>query len=101
MKADAGYSHFFGDTEGVTRLQLGKNGGWAEIEGSELKGLFNVGLGVTAQEARSATVGINYGASLGSDQKTHGINATLRIALRLRSHENLQKRFPVKRLGDS
>lgn len=55
MKADAGYSHFFGDTEGVTRLQLGKNGGWAEIEGSELKGLFNVGLGVTAQEARSAT----------------------------------------------
>lgn len=76
VKADAGYSHFFGDTEGVTRLQLGKNGGWAEIEGSEL----NVGLGVTAQEARSATVGINYGASLGSDQKTHGINATLRIA---------------------
>lgn len=80
VKADAGYSHFFGDTEGVTRLQLGKNGGWAEIEGSELKGLFNVGLGVTAQVAKSATVGINYGASLGSDQKTHGINATLRIA---------------------
>ena len=80
VKADAGYSHFFGDTEGVTRLQLGKNGGCAEIEGSELKGLFNVGLGVTAQVAKSATVGINYGASLGSDQKTHGINATLRIA---------------------
>ena len=54
--------------------------GWAEIEGTELKGLFNVGLGVTAQVAKSATVGINYGASLGSDQKTHGINATLRIA---------------------
>ena len=79
LKADVGYSRFFGDTESVTRMQLGNGGAVASIEGEELEGQVNFGLGMTAQIGKRATVGINYTGAYGSDTDTHGIGANLRI----------------------
>ncbi len=79
LKANVGYSRFFGDTESVTSMQLGHGGAIASIEGEELEGQVNFGLGVTAQIGKRATVGINYTGAYGSDTDTHGIGAALRI----------------------
>lgn len=79
LKADVGYSRFFGDTESVTRMQLGNGGAVASIEGEELEGQVNFGFGLTAQIGKRATVGINYTGAYGSDTDTHGIGANLRI----------------------
>ena len=79
FKADVGYSRFFGDTESVTSMQLGNGGAIASIEGEELEGQVNFGLGVTAQIGKRATVGINYTGAYGSDTDTHGIGAALRV----------------------
>lgn len=79
LKADVGYSRFFGDTESVSKLQLGQGGAYAAIEGNELEGQANVGLGINAQLGKSATLGISYTGAFGSDTDTHGIGATLRV----------------------
>ena len=79
FKADVGYSRFFGDTESVTSMQLGNGGAIASIEGEELEGQVNFGLGVTAQIGKRATVGISYTGAYGSDTDTHGIGAALRV----------------------
>ena len=79
FKADVGYSRFFGDTESVTSMQLGNGGAIASIEGEELEGQVNFGLGVTAQIGKRATVGISYTGAYGSDTDTHGIGAGLRV----------------------
>ena len=79
LKADLGYAHFFGDTDAAVNVQMGANGQFAKIEGSELKDQVNLGLGLTAQVAKHATVGVSYSGAWGSDIKTHGIFANARI----------------------
>ena len=79
LKADLGWSHYFGDTEGLVNVQTGANGQFAAIEGSELKDQANLGLGIVGQVAKHATVGVSYSGSWGSDISTHGIFANVRF----------------------
>lgn len=79
VKADAGWSHFFGDTDGTAKVQMGANGQFATIEGSDIKDQFNLGLGLVGQVGKNATVGVNYVGAWGSDIDTHGITANVRI----------------------
>ena len=79
VKADLGWSHYFGDTEAVANVQMGADGQFAKIEGNELKDQFNVGLGITGQVAKHATVGVSYSGAFGNDIKTHGIFANVRF----------------------
>ena len=71
VKADLGYSHFFGDSDGVARVQMGEGGQFATIEGS--------GLGIVGKVAKHATVGVSYTGAWGSDVDSHGIMGNLRI----------------------
>lgn len=79
LTADLGWSHYFGDTEGLVNVQMGANGQFATIEGSELKDQANLGLGIVGQVAKHATVGVSYSGSWGSDINTHGIFANVRF----------------------
>ena len=79
VKADAGWSHFFGDNDGSVSVQMGKDGQFATIEGSELKDQFNLGLGIVGQVGKHATVGVSYTGAWGSDIDSHGIVGNLRI----------------------
>ena len=79
LKADLGWSHYFGDTDGLVNVQTGANGQFATIEGSELKDQANLGLGIVGQVAKHATVGVSYSGSWGSDINTHGIFANVRF----------------------
>ena len=79
LTADLGWSHFFGDTEGLVNVQMGEGGKFAAIEGSELKDQANLGLGIVGQVAKHATVGVSYSGSWGSDINTHGIFANVRF----------------------
>lgn len=79
LKADLGWSHYFGDTDGLVNVQTGANGQFAAIEGSELKDQANLGLGIVGQVAKNATVGLSYSGSWGSDINTHGIFANVRF----------------------
>ena len=74
LTADLGWSHYFGDTEGLVNVQMGEGGKFAAIEGSELKDQANLG-----QVAKHATVGVSYSGSWGSDINTHGIFANVRF----------------------
>ena len=78
LKADLGWSHFFGDTESVSQMQLGAGGAYAHIEGNELDNQFNMNLGIAAQVADHATVGVSYTGAFGSDTDAHGIVGTFR-----------------------
>lgn len=80
LKADLGWSHYFGDTEAVTRMQLGVGGAIAELQAKELKDQVNLGLGITGQVSQNATVGVSYTGSFGTDADTHGLTATFRYA---------------------
>lgn len=80
LKADLGWSHYFGDTEAVTRMQLGVGGAIAELQAKELKDQVNLGLGITGQVSQNATVGVSYTGSFGTDADTHGVTATFRYA---------------------
>ena len=79
LTADLGWSHYFGDTEGIVNIQMGEGGKFAAIEGSELKDQANLGLGIVGQVAKHATVGVSYSGSWGSDINTHGIFANVRF----------------------
>lgn len=79
LTADLGWSHYFGDTEGLENVQMGEGGKFAAIEGSELKDQANLGLGIVGQVAKHATVGVSYSGSWGSDINTHGIFANVRF----------------------
>lgn len=79
LTADLGWSHYFGDTEGLVNVQMGEGGKFATIEGSELKDQANLGLGIVGQVAKHATVGVSYSGSWGSDINTHGIFANVRF----------------------
>lgn len=79
LTADLGWSHYFGDTEGLVNVQMGEGGKSAAIEGSELKDQANLGLGIVGQVAKHATVGVSYSGSWGSDINTHGIFANVRF----------------------
>lgn len=80
LKADAGWTHYFGDTESITQLQLGAGGNVAQIQGQELKDQFNLGLGVNGQVAKNVTVGVSYTGSFGTDTDTHGVIGNVRFA---------------------
>lgn len=80
LKADAGWTHYFGDTESITQLQLGAGGNVAQIQGKELKDQFNLGLGVNGQVAKNVTVGVSYTGSFGTDTDTHGVIGNVRFA---------------------
>lgn len=80
LKADLGWSHYFGDTEAVTRMQLGVGGAIAELQAKELKDQVSLGLGITGQVSQNATVGVSYTGSFGTDADTHGLTATFRYA---------------------
>ena len=79
LKADAGWSHFFGDKDGVASVQMGADGKFASIEGSDLKDQFNLGLGLVGKVGKHATVGFSYTGAWGSDVDTHGIMANARF----------------------
>lgn len=79
LTADLGWSHYFGDSEGLVNVQMGEGGKFAAIEGSELKDQANLGLGIVGQVAKHATVGVSYSGSWGSDINTHGIFANVRF----------------------
>ena len=79
LKADAGWSHFFGDKDGAASVQMGANGKFASIEGSDLKDQFNLGLGLVGKVGKNATVGFSYTGAWGSDVDTHGIMANARF----------------------
>ena len=79
LTADLGWSHYFGDTEGLVNVQMGEGGKFAAIESSELKDQANLGLGIVGQVAKHATVGVSYSGSWGSDINTHGIFANVRF----------------------
>lgn len=79
LTADLGWSHYFGDTEGIVNIQMGEGGKFAAIEGSELKDQANLGLGIVGQVAKHATVGVSYSGSWGSNINTHGIFANVRF----------------------
>ena len=79
LTADLGWSHYFGDSEGLVNVQMGEGGKFAAIEGSELKDQANLGLGIVGQVAKHATVGVSYSGSWGSDINTHGIFSNVRF----------------------
>ena len=79
VKGNAGWSHFFGDTEAKASMGLGGSG-FATIKGGELKDQANVGLGIEAQLSKSATFGFSYTGTYDGDVTASGVSANLRIA---------------------
>ena len=79
VKGNAGWSHFFGDTEAKATMGLG-SAGFATIKGGELKDQANVGLGIEAQLSKSATFGFSYTGTYDGDVTASGVSANLRIA---------------------
>ena len=79
VKGNAGWSHFFGDTEAKATMGLGGSG-FATIKGGELKDQANVGLGIEAQLTKSATFGFSYTGTYDGDVTASGVSANLRIA---------------------
>lgn len=79
VKGNAGWSHFFGDTEAKATMGLGGSG-FATIKGGELKDQANVGLGIEAQLSKSATFGFSYTGTYDGDVTASGVSANLRIA---------------------
>ena len=79
VKANAGWSHFFGDTEATATMNLGGSG-LATIKGGELKDQAIVGLGVEAKLTQSATFGLSYTGTYDGDVTSNGVTANLRFA---------------------
>lgn len=79
VKGNAGWSHFFGDTEAKATMGLGGSG-FATIKGGELKDQANIGLGIEAQLSKSATFGFSYTGTYDGDVTASGVSANLRIA---------------------
>ena len=79
VKGNAGWSHFFGDTEAKATMGLGGSG-FATIKGGELKDQANIGLGIEAQLTKSATFGFSYTGTYDGDVTASGVSANLRIA---------------------
>lgn len=79
VKANAGWSHFFGDTEATATMDLGGSG-LATIKGGELKDQAIVGLGVEAKLTQSATFSLSYTGTYDGDVTSNGVTANLRFA---------------------
>ena len=78
VKADVGYTQFFGDKEATAKLTIG-DAGTAKLKGEELSGMGTVGLGIDAALSKSVNFGVNYTGAFGSDITSHGVGANLRI----------------------
>lgn len=78
VRADVGYSQFFGDKEATAKITVG-DAGTANIKGEELSGMGMIGVGLDAAVGKNATFGVNYTGAFGSDITSHGIGAKLGI----------------------
>ena len=78
VRADVGYSQFFGDKEATAKITVG-DAGTAKIKGEELSGMGMIGIGLDAAIGKNATFGVNYTGAFGSDVTSHGIGAKLGI----------------------
>lgn len=78
VRADVGYSQFFGDKEATVKITVG-DAGTANIKGEELSGMGMIGVGLDAAVGKNATFGVNYTGAFGSDITSHGIGAKLGI----------------------
>lgn len=78
VKADVGYTQFFGDKEATAKMTIG-DAGTAKLKGEELSGMGTVGLGIDAALSKNVNFGVNYTGAFGSDITSHGVGANLRI----------------------
>ena len=78
VKGDVGYMQFVGDNEAEAKMTIG-DAGTAKLTGEKLSGLATVGFGIDAAVGQNVTLGVNYTGAFGSDIKSHGIGANIRI----------------------
>ena len=79
FKANASWSHYFGDTEAKASMTLGDSG-IAALKGGELKDQANIGLGIEGKLSDAATFGFSYTGSYNSDVKSNGVSVNVRYA---------------------
>jgi subtilase-type serine protease len=77
--ADVSGTFFFGDTKPEATMTL-DNTGRARLEGSKLKSLINVGLGLEAAVGKTVTFGVSYVGAYNSDIKSNGLQANVRVS---------------------
>ena len=78
VKGDVGYMQFVGDNEAEAKMTIG-DAGTAKLTGEKLSGLATVGFGIDAAVGQNVTLGVSYTGAFGSDIKSHGIGANIRI----------------------
>lgn len=78
-KADLGWNQFMGDRRAKATLAIGDEAS-AKLASDKITGLATVGLGVEAQVAKNASLGVSYTGAFGSDVKSNGIFAKLKVA---------------------
>ena len=78
-KADLGWSQFMGDRRAKGVLAIGDDV-TAGLKSGKLEGLATVGLGLEAQIAKGATLGLSYAGAFGKDVKSNGVFAKLKVA---------------------
>lgn len=77
--ADVNWTQFMGDTRGKSTLKIGSGVG-AKIQSDKLSSVAAVGLGLEAQLAKRASLGVSYYGAYGSKIKSNGVGATFKFA---------------------
>ena len=77
--ADVNWTQFMGDTRGKSILKIGSGVG-AKIQSDKLSSVAAVGLGLEAQLAKRASLGVSYYGAYGSKIKSNGVGATFKFA---------------------
>ena len=77
--ADVNWTQFMGDTRGKSTLKVGRGIG-AKIQSEKLSSIAAVGLGLEAQLAKRASLGLSYYGAFGSRIKSNGVGATFKLA---------------------
>lgn len=77
--ADVNWTQFMGDTRGKSTLKVGSGIG-AKIQSEKLSSVAAVGLGLEAQLAKRASLGLSYYGAFGSRIKSNGVGATFKLA---------------------
>ena len=77
--ADVNWTQFMGDTRGKSNLKIGSGVG-AKIQSDKLSSVAAVGLGLEAQLAKRASLGVSYYGAYGSKIKSNGVGATFKFA---------------------
>lgn len=78
-KGDLGWTQFMGDRRAKGLLKIGDEAS-ATLKSEKLEGLGTIGLGLEAQIAKSATLGVSYVGAFGSDVTSNGVFAKLKFA---------------------